>query len=151
MFKILLPAVAALGLVAFAAKTQPVVTEAAPTQATSAVEGASSMGWHVSHEGETAKLAYGVANSDQLAMMVTCAPGDATAAVYGDVRPEGSKAAASSMDETRVPVRAVALRDLADKGSMTVVGEGGAYRVAATANERRAIGEFLDYCDRKQA
>ncbi|CAN5417251.1 hypothetical protein BH10PSE1_BH10PSE1_07710 [soil metagenome] len=144
MFKILIPAVAALGLIAFAAKTQPVVAKASPMQT------ASAMGWHVSHDGETAKLAYGVANSDQLAMMVTCAPGDRTAAVYGDVRPEGSSAA-SGMDETRIAVRDVALRDLADKGAMTVVGEGGAFRVAATSNERRAIGEFLSYCSRKQA
>lgn len=144
MFKILIPAVAALGLIAFAAKTQPVAAEVASMQT------ASVMGWHVSHEGETAKLAYGVANSDQLAMMVTCAPGDRTAAVYGDVRPEGSKAA-SSMDETRIAVRDVALRDLADTGAMTVVGEGGAFRVAASSTERRAIAEFLDYCGRKQA
>jgi hypothetical protein len=109
------------------------------------------MGWHVSYEGSTAKLAYGVANSDQLAMMVTCAPGDATAAVYGDVRPEGSKAAASSMDETRVSMGDTSLRDLFAKGDMKVVGEGGTYRVAANADERHAIGAFLAYCDRKQA
>lgn len=146
MFKILVPAVAILGLAAFAARTQPVATplSAAPVAAV--------MGWHVSHEGETAKLAYGVANSDQLAMMVTCAPGDATAAVYGDVRPAVAKTeTASAMDETRVSVRDVALRDLADKGAMTVVGEGGAFRVAASGHERRAIGEFLDYCSRKRA
>lgn len=147
MFKILIPAVAALGLVAFTAKTQPLV------ETTSAVTAAPAMGWHVSYEGSTAKLAYGVADSDQLAMMVTCAPGDATAAVYGDVRPEGSKAAASSMDETRVSLRDVSLRDLASRGAMKVVGDGdgGAWRLAATAGEQRAIGQFLAYCDRKQA
>lgn len=146
MFKILIPAVAALGLIAFAAKTQPVGGDrmAAPA--------ASSMGWHVSHEGQTAKLAYGVANSDQLAMMVTCAPGDETAAVYGDVRPLGAKTdLMSDMDETRVSMRDASLRDLADKGAMTVVGDGGAFQVRATADERSAIGEFLHYCGRKQA
>ena len=98
MFKTLIPAVACLGLVAFAAKTQPVVAALDPADAVQ------TMAWHISTEGEMAKLAYGVANSDQLAMMVTCAPGDATAAVYGDVRPAGAGAeAASPMDETRVP------------------------------------------------
>jgi hypothetical protein len=146
MFKILIPAVAALGLVAFAAKTQPITDVASPAPMPAA------MGWHVSHEGRTAKLAYGVANSDQLAMMVTCAPGDATAAVYGDVRPSDGKAnRTSSLDETRISVRDASLRGLADKGAMTVAGEGGTYRIAASGTERRAIGEFLDYCSRKRA
>lgn len=146
MFKILIPAVAALGLVAFAAKTQPAVTDLEPAAA------AQTMAWHLSTEGETAKLAYGVANSDQLAMMVTCAPGDTTAAVYGDVRPAGAAAGtASSMDETRVPVRNAVLQDLVDKGAMTVVGDGGSFRIRASIEERRGIGQFLDYCSRKNA
>ena len=145
MFKILIPAVAALGLVAFAAKTQPAVTDfAAPT--------ADAMAWHLSQEGDTAKLAYGVANSDQLAMMVTCAPGDATAAVYGEVRPSTARADASSgMEESRVSIRDAGLRDLADKGAMRVVGDEGAFVIRASAPERRGIGQFLDYCSRKSA
>jgi hypothetical protein len=145
MFKVLIPAVAALGLIAFAAKTQPVVGEhMAPTDP---------IGWHLSKEGETAKLAFGVADSDSLAMLVTCAPGDTTAVVYGDVRPEVAKAetASVSMDETRVSVRGGALRDLADKGLLKVAGEDGAFQIAATESERRAIGQFLDYCGGKPA
>lgn len=146
MFKTLIPAVACLGLVAFAAKTQPVVAALDPADAVQ------TMAWHISTEGEMAKLAYGVANSDQLAMMVTCAPGDATAAVYGDVRPAGASAeAASPMDETRVPLRAAALQDLADKGAMTVVGDGGSFRIRASAQEQRGISQFLDYCSRTAA
>lgn len=149
MFKILIPAVAALGLVAFAAKTQPV----SETTASVAVSDSSAgLGWHVSHEGATAKLAYGVANSDQLAMMVTCAPGDATAAVYGDVRPTASRdVAASPMDETRIAVKDSPLESLVEQGRLSVRGEGGVYRVAATQPERRAIAEFLGYCERKRA
>lgn len=146
MFKLLIPAVAALGLVAFAAKTQPVVNDiaAAPT--------ASGLGWYVTHEGETAKLAYGIANSDHVAMMVTCAPGDTSASVYGDVRPASAKVMArSDMQEASVPVRDATLRDLADKGSMTVVGDGGVFRINATAGERRAIAGVLEYCSRDQA
>lgn len=149
MFKILLPAVAALGLVAFAAKTQP-VAQSVP----SPVEGSSQdgLGWHVSHEGAMAKLAYGVANSDQLAMMVTCAPGDATAAVYGDVRPTVTAAVAlSPTDETRIAVKDSPLRSLVNDGRINVHGEGGVHRISATPVERRAIAEFLGYCARKQA
>lgn len=146
MFKILVPAVAALGLVAFAAKTQPVVGDMADGT------GSASIGWHVTHEGPMAKLAYGIADSDQMAMMMTCTPGDVTAAVYGEVRPAGVKAAnPTEMDETQIPLRDAALHDLATKGFITVVAEDGAFRINATARERRAIADVLDYCGRKQA
>ncbi len=149
MFKILIPAVAALGLIAFAAKTQPMAEAASSPVEHSSQAG---LGWHVSHEGAMAKLAYGVANSDQLAMMVTCAPGDSTAAVYGDVRPTVTAAVAlSPMDETRIAVKDSPLRSLVEDGRISVHGEGGVHRVSATAVERRAIAEFLGYCARKQA
>ena len=149
MFKILIPAVAALGLVAFAAKTQPVADAVSPPVERSSPAG---LGWHVSHEGAMAKLAYGVANSDQLAMMVTCVPGDTTAAVYGDVRPTVSHAVAlTPMDETRIAVKNSPLRSLVEDGRISVQGEGGVHRVSATTSERRAIAEFLGYCARKQA
>ena len=149
MFKILIPAVAALGLVAFAAKTQPMADAVARPVERSSQTG---LGWHVSHEGAMAKLAYGVANSDQLAMMVTCAPGDTTAVVYGDVRPAVSHAVAvSPMDETRIAVKNSPLRSLVEDGRISVQGEGGVHRVSATTSERRAIAEFLGYCARKQA
>ena len=146
MFKILIPAVACLGLVAFAAKTQPIATGIEPASAVQP------MAWHLSKEGEVAKLAYGVAHSDQLAMRVTCAPGDATAAIDGDFRPVGAASPDSDgMAETRVPVRDPALQKLAAKGSMTVVGEDGAFRIRASVQERRGISQFLDYCSRTGA
>jgi hypothetical protein len=146
MFKILIPAVASLGLVAFAAKTQPVVSAPAAPPA------ADAMAWHLSQEGDMAKLAYGVANSDQLAMMVTCAPGDATAAVYGDVHPVSAEAESEApMDEARIALSDANLHDLAAKGSMRVVGEGGAFLVRASAQEQRGIGQFLNYCINKTA
>ena len=145
MFKILIPAVASLGLLAFAAKTQPVAAVDAPPAA-------EAMAWHLSREGEMAKLAYGVANSDQLAMMVTCAPGDATAAVYGDVRPLAAEADASApMGEARISVADADLRNLATRGAMRVVGDGGAFMVRASARQRTGIGQFLAYCSHKTA
>ena len=86
MFKILVPAVAAIGLVALAAKTQAVASEDT-TAVTQSIAAEPVLGWYVSYEGSMAKLAYGVANSDQLSMMVTCAPGDRSAVIYGDVVP----------------------------------------------------------------
>ena len=156
MFKILIPAVAALGLVAFAAQTKT------PTDA--GLDAPSAMGWHLSHEGAIAKLAYGVENSDQLALMMTCMPGDASAVVYGDVQPATPRLVQTSMGpagldplsggdayETRIPMRDAALRDLADGRGMAVNGEAGTFRISASAQERRVVGDFLSYCGRSRA
>ncbi|MBU1347266.1 MAG: hypothetical protein KKA16_09985 [Alphaproteobacteria bacterium] len=149
MFKILVPAVAALGLVAFAAQSRDTAPEAD-------MAAAPVMGWSVHHEGALAKLAYGVANSDQLALMVSCMPGDATAAVYGDVRIEGARMMQASLsidplsggeaEETRIPVNAPALTGLAERGRMTVEGDAGLFQIAASREERRVVGDFLAYC-----
>ena len=116
MFRFAIPAVAALGLIAVAAQSEAVHADAA------AEGGAAPMGWHLSHEGPMAKLAYGVANSDQLALMMTCEPGQAQAIVYGDVQPASPRLHKASMtsavidplsgglaDETRISLRDPAL------------------------------------------
>jgi hypothetical protein len=157
MFKILVPAVAALGLVAFAAKTQDWSHEQADTAVVASAASpvlarvmAPVMGWHLSYEGPMAKLAYGVENSDQLAMMVTCAPGDRSAVLYGDVLPASPRLAQASMggegDEARMPLTDPALQGLARNGVMPVVGEAGPTRISATADERRVVSGFLAYC-----
>ncbi len=151
MFKVLIPAVAALGLVAFAAQSRDVApeVEAADTMATPV------MSWSVHHEGALAKLAYGVANSDQLALMVTCMPGDTTAVVYGDVQVEGARLMqtnfavdplSSDAEETRIPVGDPALAGLAQDGRMTVIGDAGRFQLAASREERRVVRDFLAYC-----
>ncbi len=154
MFKVLVPAVAALGLVAFAAKTQDWSHEYAQPAAV-ATMAAPVMGWHLSYEGPMAKLAYGVENSDQLAMMVTCAPGDRSAVVYGDVLPASPRLAQASMgsmeDEARIPLTDPALQSLARNGVMPVVGEAGPARIAASDAERRVVSGFLSYCDQAHA
>jgi hypothetical protein len=150
MFKILVPAVAALGLVAFAAKTQDWSAETSDPAAVTAQAAMPVMGWHLSYEGSMAKLAYGVENSDQLAMMVTCAPGDRSAVIYGDVLPASPRLAQASMggegDEARDPLTDPALQNLARNGVMPVVGEIGPARISATADERRVVSGFLSYC-----
>lgn len=150
MFKIAIPAVAALGLIAFAAQSQ--ATDADVQTAVTP------MGWHLSHEGSLAKLAYGVENSDQLAMMMTCERGQALATVYGDVRPASPRSIKASVavaidplngglsDEARISVRDPALQQLARSGKLAVEAEAGNFELAATATERRLIGDFFAYC-----
>lgn len=159
MFKILIPAAAALGLIAFAAQSQgaDVTTEA--TAHTTPV-----MGWSVHHEGALAKLAYGVANSDQLALMLSCQPGDRTAAIYGDVLPEAATVLPASLtqqaidplslgeaEESRLSLSDPALKGLADSGRMTVRGDAGRFQLAASEEERRMVGDFLAYCSAGRA
>lgn len=155
MFKVLIPAAASIALVAFAARTQPVETTAPDAPA---------MAWHVSHEGEMAKLAYGAANSDQLALMITCAPGEATAVVYGDVQPDTPRLVQTSLgpapldplsggeaQETRVALSDPSLRGLARRGAMSVVGDAGRFTLTASPGERQAIAGFLSYCGSARA
>lgn len=156
MFKVLIPAAAAIALVAFGARTQPL-------EAATALE-APAMAWHLSHEGPMAKLAYGVANSDQLALMMTCEPGDATAVVYGDVQPASARLQQASLSpapldplsggeasEARIPLHDASLRGLADRGVLAVNGDAGRFNLSATAEERRMIAGFLSYCGSSQA
>jgi len=151
MFKVLLPAAAALGLVAFAAQSQGAASEPEMTEPT--------MSWTLHHEGSLAKLAYGVPNSDQLALMVTCAPGQSLATVYGDVRLEGAQMIRTSLgpqpidplsgglaDETRVSINDPSLQGLAERGRLTVIGDAGRFRIGAGQEERRLVRDFLSYC-----
>jgi hypothetical protein len=76
MFRFLLPAAALLATLAMAARTEPHTADPGAT-----------MTWTFSREGNLAKLAFGVPDSDHLAVMLTCAPGG-TVSVYGPVRPD---------------------------------------------------------------
>lgn len=150
MLKIAIPAVAALGLIAFAAQSKATDTDLQ--------SGVAPMGWHLSHEGSLAKLAYGVENSDQLALMMTCEQGATQAIVYGDVRPASprqTKASFSSAidplsgglaEESRISVRDPALRQLARSGKLTVEADAGQFELSATRAERRLIDDFFAYC-----
>jgi len=150
MLKFAIPAVAALGLIAFAAQSQATNSDAQT--------GVEPMAWHLSHEGELAKLAYGVANSDQLALMMTCEPGQAQAVLYGDVKPVGPRVQKASLnavaidplnggleDEVRLSVDDPSLRQLARQGKLAVEGDAGVFELTATRNERILIDDFLAY------
>ena len=155
MFKFAIPAVVALGLIALTARSQAsnldVQTEATP------------MGWHLSHEGTLAKLAYGVENSDQLALMITCEPGQTQAMLYGDVQPASTrqvKASASTRidplsggltDEARISLRDPTLQQLALYGRLAVEAGADAFELSASPAERRQIRAFLAYCGSARA
>ena len=156
MLKFAIPAVAALGLIAFAAQSQATNSDART--------GVAPMAWHLSHEGDLAKLAYGVANSDQLALMMTCAPGQAQAVLYGDVKPAGPRVQKASLravaidpisggleDEVRLSVDDPSLKQLAQSGKMAVEGDAGAFELTATRDERKLIDDFFAYCGNRQA
>lgn len=151
MLKIVIPAVAALGLITFAARSQATNSDAQT--------GVAPMGWHLSHEGQMAKLAYGVENSDQLALMMTCGRGQTQAVVYGDVRPSSPRLIKTALstealdplsgelaDEARISVRDPAMQQLARRGKLEVEGEAGRFELTATLDERRLIGDFFAYC-----
>lgn len=151
MFKFAIPAVAALGLITVAAQSRA-------THADAEVP-APAMGWHLSHEGAMAKLAFGVANSDHLALMMTCEPGQAHAVIYGDVQPATPRlirASAGPMaidpldgelfDEARLPLGDPALKSLARGGRLAVEGDAGHFELTADREERRLIREFFAYC-----
>lgn len=149
MFKVLVPAVALLGLAAFAARTE---TPAVDTTAQVAP-----MAWHLSKEGDMAKLAYGVANSDQLSLMMTCAPGDRAAVVYGDVKPDSPNVIPASYGpteldpmtgelETRIALNDVALRRFVANGRLRVKGEAGKFDLPADQGELRLVSSFLAHC-----
>lgn len=150
MLKIAIPAVAALGLIAFAAQSQATNADIQT--------GVAPMGWHLSHEGSLAKLAYGVENSDQLALMMTCERGQTQATVYGDVKPVSRRMIKASItaaidplsgavsDETRISVHDPALQQLVRTGKLTVEADAGAFELSATVAERRLVGDFFAYC-----
>ena len=151
MFRFAIPAVAALGLIAVAAQSEAVHADAEG--------GAAPMGWHLSHEGPMAKLAYGVANSDQLALMMTCEPGQAQAIVYGDVQPASPRLHRVSMtsavidplsgglaEESRISLRDPTLQRLVRRGRLDVEGDAGHFELTADRDERRLVSEFFAYC-----
>jgi hypothetical protein len=150
MFKIAIPAVAALGLIAFAAQSQATNLDVQ--------SGVAPMGWHLSHEGSLAKLAYGVETSDQLALMMTCERGQSQVLVYGDIQPASPRivraSTTSAIDplsgdlsgETRISVRDPAMQQLARSGKLAVEADAGQFQLSATPAERRLIGDFFAYC-----
>ena len=131
-----------------------------------AVAEAPEMGWHLLHEGDRAKLAYGVANSDQIAVILTCAPGDRTVDIYGVVQPDttgltlASGGHAATLDgapevdpltgamavETQAPLSDPVLAGFQRGEGLSVVGRGSRRVLDASAEERRLVDAFFGHC-----
>lgn len=154
MSKSLLPVVAALGLAALAG--QALTSAPAPSEGLA--------GWHLLHEGSMAKLAYGLADSDQVALMLTCSPGDRTAVVYGDAQPRSPALTPAALGpqpidplsdgeayESRLPLTDTALTGLARSGRIAVQTEAGDQQIRANRAERRLVQNFLGYCTSSHA
>ena len=127
-------------------------------------------GWHLLHEGDRAKLAYGIANSDQILVMLSCAAGDQTVEVFGlaapeadevvltsasltspiDVRPSYDPISGASAIETTLPIQAAALEGFRATGRLTLAADTGdsvpAHAVQAELPQVRA---FFDHCERR--
>ena len=153
MRKTVFPILAAVGLAAVAAHA------ATYSPSSSRSGGEAVPGWHMLHEGTMAKLAYGLPDSDQLALMLTCAPGDGVAVVYGDVQPRSAGLILASHEPqpidplsngeafgARLPLGDAALTGLARGGRMAVQTEAGDQQIRASRAERRMVQGFLSYC-----
>lgn len=152
-FRIIVPAVAFMGLVIVAAKSQSAESVATATPAT----------WHVLHDGEQAKLAYGAANSDQIALMVACDENSDRVSVYGDMRPIGMRRPAidgprapdplsgGEAWEAEVALGDAGLDNLVSQGRMALTTGDETFRITASPEERRAIDGFMTYCGTSRA
>lgn len=184
MFKVLVPAVAALGLfsqaatgfngtASFAAGTPFLTADdhaeagwvelqarapdgSAPDESHADTLVAPVMDWHFTHEGETVKLAYGLAYSDQLLVMLTCAPGSGRVNALGSVRAASDRArdkgriddplTGGMLHQAEMSLTDPVLVDLAETGQLRVVGEAGQARLSAKTPDKSAVDQFFVYC-----
>lgn len=149
MLKYLIPAAATLSLVAFAAqsRSESVIDE-------TPLDG--SLAWHLSHEGGTAKLAYGAANSDQIVLMLTCERGDRAVQAFGVVTPAGAQVPEGpapvdpltglAMADVAVDMSSNAMTALRNGVGMPVTGEAGPAELPVTRGDKVVIDGFFAAC-----
>ena len=127
-------------------------------------------GWNLQYEGDAAKLTYGIANSDQIQLMLTCAVGSRTVEVFGPASPDAERvrlmsatgatevavspepdpmSGAASM-KTELPSEAAALQGFRQNGRLTVtVDEGRDVPMHAVRAETPQVQAFFDHCERR--
>lgn len=141
----------------------------APIQQVEVLEHAT-VGWHLVYEGDRAKLAYGIADTDQILVMFSCGAGDRTVQVFGQVTPDTESVRLTSASlmsdvaveaevdplsgamvaETEMPVRSSALQGFRDSGRLTLAAAGGREVPAhALQAEQADVRAFFDHCDRR--
>lgn len=155
-------AVAASGLAAVLGTTQ---ADAAPEPVTTA-PAAPAMGWHLIQEGAQAKLAYGVAQSDHIALMMSCEAGADAVEVFAVVpgtAPDMALASGGRMTElaaapsidplsgalaiaTQVAADSAALERFKSTGELALVADD-PRRLDARGAERQAVDAFFRHCE----
>jgi hypothetical protein len=122
--------------------------------------------WNFSFDGQEAKLAYGPPNSDEVGLMLTCAPhagavllsdevepgrstltliaGDKRADLRGAVAPD--PASGSLLIEAAASLAEPALSAFRDTGRLSVVHHGRRIPMPASSGERLAVGRFFAEC-----
>ncbi|MBN8551947.1 MAG: hypothetical protein J0L52_03505 [Caulobacterales bacterium] len=128
------------------------------------------IGWHLVHQGDQARLAYGIADSDQILVMFSCAAGDQQVHVFGQAAPETRSvrltsasltsdiAVVTEMDplsgvpviEAEIPLRSAALRGFRENGRLTLTaGDGRAILAHAMQAELASVQVFFEHCERR--
>lgn len=128
-------------------------TPAAPTYAWS----------HQQVEGEGEKLAYGAPNSDDVLLMMVCAPGSGRVLLSAlgetsDIVLASGKGRerfaghafpddlGGSVVEAEVPARAQVLSRFAETGELALVDQGQEYSLSAGVNDREGVQRFFQTC-----
>lgn len=127
-------------------------------------------GWHLVREGDDAKLAYGIAGTDQVLVMLRCAAGADQVEVFGQVTPETrairlSSAALSTTTavvpqadpltggmivHANLPSNADALEGFRESGRLALTsGEATSVPAHAVRAEMPHIRAFFDHCDQR--
>ena len=125
-------------------------------------EGIEGMAWHVNHDGPETRLFYGVANSDHLAVMMSCRIGDGEIVTMGAVHPVAARSAGSveadidPLSGDVIEMRALSADDpamarLVRAGRLGVEGPERRFDLPATQTERQSIRAFLDDCGTRSA
>jgi hypothetical protein len=125
-------------------------------------------GFHFLDEGENAKLAYGQANSDDVALMLQCAKGSSRVEVSdvirsapaptltlnaggakSDVKVEVQPGPGVSIAVGEAPLAAPALKAFRRSGAVQVSYAGLSYAVSAKPQEQRSVERFFSVCEER--
>lgn len=163
---------AGLSVAALLGQTETVAAAPQPAAEMVQVLDHAPVGWHLVQEGERDKLAYGIAGTDQVLMMLSCGAGDQAIEVFGLTDPDAgtvrlvstSAATAISVNpvldemsgslaiETRLPTSTAVMQGFRDTGRLTMTASNGRdLPVHAVQAEQAQIRAFFDHCDSRSA
>lgn len=159
-----------LGVAVLAAQAAPSATEPQAQVMPVEVLDHAPVGWFLTHEGDEARLAYGVADTDQVLVMLACTAGSASVHVFGLASPEdetvrlvsasqvSSVSAPIAVDpltgatviEGHLPTQAEALQGFRQTGRLSLtLGDGPAVPAHAVQAELPQVRAFFDHCEQR--